>query len=503
MLNLKIKIVIYFFISLWGGFTYANADTSLVAKFTFNNGNLNSKPGNIRAKLVGVSSVKDRFGNENSAFYFHGNYGSYINLGTDTLLKPIIGSVSLWFKMENVVMSGQGALFNPIILTKSQPGDDFFEGYSINYDVNSGRVGIATTFSELNQVSLRSTESVELGKWYHVVLTYDNRFLNLYINGEIDTKMKKGFTSRFLRTDSVMLGNSANKKNDRFFNGIIDDVAIYNKVLSEDEVKELYHEANPNRYVVLGQVVLAVISIIAIVILIVWLSVRRYKKVTARKQLQEELENRMLELETKAIRTQMNPHFIFNSLNTLHRFILESDLEHAEKYLTKFSKLLRKLMESSTTDKIVLAEEIDILKGYLEIEKMRFAHSFEFEIKCDVNEINEVYIPFMLIQPFVENAIWHGLIPKEGNRMISITFTKEDENKILCVVDDNGVGREEAKKRKDPLKKKSLAIDFIKQRLELLSQIKGIKCGFTITDKKDTNQNNIGTKVEILIPILN
>lgn len=478
-------------------------DTSLVARFTFNNGDLSGGPLKSKVKLVGVSSTKDRFGNENCAYYFHGNFGSYINLGTDTVLKPIVGSVSVWFKMENVVMSGQGAEFNPIVLTKSQPGDDFFEGYSINYDINSGRIGIATTFSQLNQVSLRSTESVELGKWYHVVLTYDNDLLNLYVNGEVDTKMKRGFTSRFLKTDSVMLGNSANKKNDRFFNGIIDDVAIYNRVLSEDEVKELYHLPNPNRYMVIFQIIFLVLGFIFSIALIIWLSVRRYKKVTRRKQEQIELANRLLELETKAIRTQMNPHFVFNSLNTLHRFILESKVEEAEKYLTKFSILLRKLIESSTSDKITLQEEIEILKGYLTIEKMRFSNSFDYEIKVDIANTNEIYIPFMLIQPFVENALWHGLMAKKGDRLLTIHFKRLDALRLLCEVEDNGVGRAAAAINRDPLKKKSLAIDFITQRMELFKKTKGIDCGFKVLDKKDDNNQSLGTKIEITLPILN
>jgi len=484
-------------------FNAQDFDSSLVARFTFNNGDLTGGPFKEKAKLVGVSLVKDRFGNENSSFYFHGNYGSYINLGVHPALKPIIGSVSVWFNMENIVMSGQGAEFNPIVLTKSQPGDDFFEGYSLNYDWKSGRVNVATTYSQLNQVSLRSKNKIELGKWHHVVMTYDNDTMCLYVNGKLDMKMKKGFVNRYLETDSVMLGNSANKKNDRFFNGMIDDIAIYNRVLSEEEVKELYHQSNPNRNAVILRIVLVVAGILLVIGLSIWLSVRRYKKVNRRKQEQIELANRLLELETKAIRTQMNPHFVFNSLNTLHRFILETRMEDAEKYLTKFSILLRKLIESSTSDKITLQEEIEILQGYLAIEKMRFSNSFEYEIKVDIKHTNEIYIPFMLIQPFVENALWHGLMAKKGDRTLIIEFKRLDALRVLCVVEDNGVGREAAAANRDPLKKKSLAIDFIRQRMELFKKTKGIECGFKVFDKKNEINQSLGTKIEITLPILN
>lgn len=213
-----------------------------------------------------------------------------------------------------------------------------------------------------------------------------------------------------------------------------------------------------------------------------------------------ELNIRLIELESKAVRSLMNPHFIFNSLNTLQRFILESDLENAESYLTKFAKLLRKLIESSAIDKISLEDEINILTGYLEIEKLRFKNAFDFKIVSDIEK--EINIPFMLIQPFVENALWHGLIPKKEMGHLTITFTQKDEQSLICIVDDNGLGREAAAQRKDPLKGRSLALELIKQRLELMTRSTGIEYSYIVTDKMDTELKSLGTKVEIIIPIL-
>ncbi|MBL7911205.1 MAG: histidine kinase [Bacteroidia bacterium] len=213
-----------------------------------------------------------------------------------------------------------------------------------------------------------------------------------------------------------------------------------------------------------------------------------------------ELNIRLIELESKAVRSLMNPHFIFNSLNTLQRFILESDLQNAESYLTKFAKLLRKLIESSAIDKISLEDEINILTGYLEIEKLRFKNAFDFKIVSDIGD--ELNIPFMLIQPFVENAVWHGLIPKKEKGELNISFKRKDEHSLICVVEDNGVGREAGALRKDPLKGRSLALELIKQRLELMTKSNEHDFYYIVTDKKDNELKSLGTKVEIIIPIL-
>lgn len=493
-------IFILLSVSVFGS---GSKDTSLVARFFFIDGDLQSSALELKAKAVGLSLVEDRFGNSNSAYYLHGSPGSYLNLGTCDKLKPLKGTVSIWFKVDNIVSSGRGATFNPIMLTKSHGGDDFFEGYSLLCDIATRRFGVSTTFDEGNQVTIRTADTLVCGDWYHLVFTYNDDFLTLYVNGVFENKMAKNFTSRFLQGDSVMIGNSANYKNERYFNGVIDDIEIYDRVLTPAEVVQLYNAPNPNKFAAYKKITLYATGIIVIIILIIWLSIKSYKRSIARKQAAIDVANRLMELETKSIRTQMNPHFIFNSLNTLNRFILEADLANAEIYLAKFAKLLRKLMESSTSDKISLAEEIEILQGYLEIEKLRFTNSFDFNIDCNIDRSSELFMPFMLVQPFVENAVWHGLIPKKDTKFVSISFMKLDQNRIECIIEDNGVGREEAQKHKDPLKKRSLAMDFIKQRLDLIARSKGIECYFEIIDKKDTASNSLGTKVVLIIPILN
>jgi hypothetical protein len=487
-------------------FSFGQPNKGLVAKFTFNNGNSENEINHRRPKIVGSPVTSDRFGNPKSARFFHGNFFSYMNLGTYPELKPESGSVSVWFKIDNIAYNGGGVASNPIILTKSQAGDDFFEAYCITYEYELHRMSFSSTNDQQHQLSIRSSESPALHEWHHAVMAYDDHHMWAYVDGVLQNDGKplaKNFKTKFLETDSVMLGNMANCKNERFFSGSIDDVLIYNRVLSQEEVLELYNAPDPNRYNIYFKWFYRILILAGFIILIVWLILRKYRNDLEKQKETNRLNARLNELETKAIRTQMNPHFIFNSLNTLQRFILEEDIATSNIYLTKFSKLLRKLLESSTSDTISLKEEMDILNSYIEIEKLRFDNSFEYEITCNIERPESVYVPFMLVQPFVENAIWHGLLPKKGERFLVVKFSNLDEKRILCVIEDNGVGRNYSAKHKDPLKKKSLAIEFIKQRLELLEKSTGTACSFKIIDKNKETHLGEGTIVEIIIPKLN
>jgi hypothetical protein len=231
----------------------------------------------------------------------------------------------------------------------------------------------------------------------------------------------------------------------------------------------------------------------------------RYKTILKQELHKNALKMRMYELESKAVKAQMNPHFIFNSLSSIQEFILSNDSENAYKYLSRFSKLVRRLLESSTSESITLETEIDILKRYLEIEALRFqdAFSYEFHIDKELNAL-QIQIPHMLIQPFVENAIWHGLLHKNHNKKLEIRFNILNENCLICTVEDNGVGRHF--KKKDVIEstgKKSMSTEFINQRLNLMGKIKNVNYGFEIIDKRDSNGLGIGTTVRIEIPILN
>lgn len=481
-------------------YLFSQENNQPIARYSFNTGKATNEINSINPKLEGASFVEDRFGNERSAVYLHGNPSSYINLGTSPSLKPTVGSISMWVNVDLIMHKGMGWDYNPILLTKSHGGNDFYEGYFIGLNFSTNKLNVTTSKDSLNQITLNSTHELKLRKWHHIVMTYDDNFLTLYLDNELQAKVPKKFKSSFLEGDSIIIGNSANKKNERYLCGAIDDISIYDRVLADKDVDELYNAPDPNRFRLFAYW-LAGVSGFALLILIIARVISRRLKIKLRKENEKnELNAKLNKLETKVIRTQMNPHFIFNSLNTLQRFILEHDVDNAHIYLTKFSKLLRKILESSTSDSISLSEEIDILDHYVELECLRSENSFEYSILNTIEHPENIHIPIMLIQPFVENAIWHGLMAKKENRKLSVTFHPLDSHRITCLIEDNGVGREQSYTQKDPLKKKSLATEFIRQRLELIGKTTGINCSFEILDKKDEDGKSLGTTINISIP---
>lgn len=149
----------------------------------------------------------------------------------------------------------------------------------------------------------------------------------------------------------------------------------------------------------------------------------------------------MTELKLTALQSQMNPHFIFNSLNSIQNYIMQQKPVEAARYLSKFSKLMRRILDHSFNNLTPLHEIVETLKMYMELEAFRFSNEFTWDVKVDnADEINEVKLPPMLLQPYVENAIIHGLMPKEGEKNLSIHLYCK-EQKLFCIVDDNGIGR--------------------------------------------------------------
>ncbi len=472
-------------------------DTNLVLKFHFDDYESSLSNDNLIRK-VGVSSSSDRFGNQNAACYFQGNTQSYVNLGTSHKLKPKKGTISLWFRLDEVVFSGQGYTHNVIILTKSHVGNDFFEGYMIDYDYQGKRIIGAVTQSSLNQLSIRSTDTLNIGKWYHSVLTFDDNYLCLYVNGVLQNKLIKKFPNFFLETDSVMLGNSANLKNLRFFNGAIDDVEIYHRVLNEKEILKLYNASNPNRNSVFMHWILLILIIIIFIIITIFFIKIRIRNILKKKDEKNQILLHSLEQEIKMLQAQMDPHFIFNSLNTILQFILTKENEKAELYLTKFSKLIRKIIESNINEQISLKDELYILQNYIDIESIRFDKIITPSIEIDEDiDTGFIFIPHMMIQPFVENAIWHGFRLKEGERKLNLSFKKQDKNTLCVTVEDNGIGRHNELKNKKR-EGRSLAINFIEQRLQLMNKKYNNFYKLIIIDK----EKNAGTIVKITIPII-
>jgi len=211
-------------------------------------------------------------------------------------------------------------------------------------------------------------------------------------------------------------------------------------------------------------------------------------------------------IELKALRAQMNPHFVFNSLNSIQHYILNSKSNEAAKYLNKFEKLIRTILSNSEKAMVTVNEDIESLRLYLELEQMRFDDKFDYSINVD-ESIDGDYdeIPPMLMQPYIENAILHGLNPKEtkGHLKIDI-FTKN--NYIVCRISDDGIGREKSGeiKRTTPANPhKSLGMKITSERVRILNDINKSDLSVSVTDLKDEKGNSCGTMVELYIPHFN
>lgn len=207
---------------------------------------------------------------------------------------------------------------------------------------------------------------------------------------------------------------------------------------------------------------------------------------------------------TKALKAQINPHFIFNSLSSIQHLITTNNKESALKYLSKFSRLMRNIMENSIETTSLLTDEIKILKDYLELESLRFDNAFNYSIEIDeAIDSASVEVPMLIIQPFVENAILHGLLNKKlGPKTVRISF-KKLENYVICEIDDNGIGRNASAKVATSINKhkKSRGLEVTENRLQLLNTKNHQEKNIEIIDKYDEQGQSLGTKVIIKIPI--
>jgi PAS domain S-box-containing protein len=218
------------------------------------------------------------------------------------------------------------------------------------------------------------------------------------------------------------------------------------------------------------------------------------------KELQEKT-RQLAESKLTALRSQMNPHFLFNSMNSIQELILTKQSEKAYKYLTKFSRLLRDVLDNSDKLLIHVSDELNMLSLYLEIESLRFGNTFEYSIQIDPSiDLEHYKIPPLILQPFVENAIWHGLMHKDGERRLKIDITKS-ENGILCSILDNGIGRQKSKEiqQKNLINKTSKGLKLVDDRLQLLHDLNIQLFDSSINDHFAANGEFSGTKISFNI----
>ena len=221
-------------------------------------------------------------------------------------------------------------------------------------------------------------------------------------------------------------------------------------------------------------------------------------------KLKAEYGKELAELKMSSLRSQMNPHFIFNSLNAIKLYIIDNKKENAVYYLNKFSKLIRKILSTTREKEISLFEEIETVKLYIEIENIRFSNEIELLFTVDNKlSLNTIKIPSLILQPFVENAIWHGLSLKKENKKLSITISKKQETHIVVEIEDNGIGREKSSllKQKKLYKRESIGINLTKERLRKFENDYKNNYSLKFEDLFDENRNASGTKVILKIPV--
>lgn len=228
---------------------------------------------------------------------------------------------------------------------------------------------------------------------------------------------------------------------------------------------------------------------------------KRLKKMAAKAKekkvalIKSEYESKLNESRLSSLHSKMNPHFIFNALNSIKVYLIENDKRKAVTYLNSFSKLVRKILESSRIEKISLKEEVEFIELYVEIENTRLNNSVEFTLNNSIINDSQILVPPLILQPFIENALWHGLAPSRKDKKLNLNVTKEDGS--VCVeIEDNGIGRENSLKyyKNNKFRKKSIGIQLTKERFEVFNEKFNTNYHFEFIDKDGEER---GTLVKV------
>ncbi len=285
--------------------------------------------------------------------------------------------------------------------------------------------------------------------------------------------------ARFRREIAFKQNRIVSLENERQLNESRYLLANENKELSQKNLRV-------QRWIIGSLIIIALLLIITAYVL--------FKSVK-----QQKYANNLLAL--KSLRTQMNPHFIFNALNSVNSFIASNDERAANKYLSEFSQLMRSVLENSEEDFIPLEKEIELLKLYVKLEHFRFKDKFEYTITVDDKlNVNDFVIPPMLLQPYVENAVWHGLRYKKEKGNLSIVFERIDSESVRISIIDNGIGRKKSKELKtdNQKKQKSKGMGNIQNRITILNEMYQDKVDVIIEDVNQ-NEDELGTKVVLIL----
>jgi ligand-binding sensor domain-containing protein len=379
-------------------------------------------------------------------------------------------------------------------------GYNVFDPSKIKYNPNKP-VTVISAFRKFNEI-----QSYEYSDGDTIKLLYDDNFFSLEFSAlDYTNPSKNRYRYRLQNVDKDWIQTDAGNRLAEY-RKVRPGTYVFNAVGSNND--GVWDEKGVSLVIIITPPwwsnwwfrILLSIFLIALVSTLIYRRIRGIRKKSEIEQKLLEIEKQKFELEQKALRLQMNPHFIFNSLNSIQSYILSNDAEKAVLYLGKFSQLMRLILSNSANKFISLKEELKSIIYYLDLEKLRFENKFDYTISLDKDMDNDfIEIPPMIVQPYIENAIIHGLLHKPTKGKIDIAF-KHDGEKLICTVTDDGVGRERSMEiaKNSGIVRKSRGMLITQARLEILNRQSKDEFSVKVTDLKDEAGNPTGTKIELI-----
>jgi len=462
---------------------------------------------NLFDKYLKVGEAYFQKHSYDSALYF---YQLYLNTVSDgdrkAVSKPYVLMGELYLaekKYDTALIYLQDALagfkevndMNWVMRTLLQSGKAFKE-------INQPQKAIGYARELLNDAKQTGARQYEREAHY---LLYQ-LFAQMYINDSAYIHLQM-FT---LLNDAIGIHVSARKLalyktiNEREQAKLKIDLLNREKQLQQEEIKRASQQKT---FLLIGVMVIALLFIVLIRNILLKKKNAEHLRQIAENELNiQKLQSKKMlgELEMQVLRTQMNPHFIFNSLNSIDRFILQNNRADATAYLTKFSRLVRMILQNSQSALITIEQELESLRLYLELESLRFDGRFNYKIKIDpAIDLSMIKVPPLIIQPFVENAVWHGLMPKETKGNVEIDLSETDDFLLVKITDD-GVGRirSSSHQNNETNGHRSMGLSITSQRIKMMYANEILHNPVNIVDLVEANGLSAGTEVNIKLPIV-
>ncbi|MEI7501176.1 MAG: histidine kinase [Bacteroidota bacterium] len=373
---------------------------------------------------------------------------------------------------------------------------------SVTYCSPSNIAGFAKPYGNIGTIYRDKKDYSKALFYYNLCELYGKKTRDFYILAGLYKDMSDMYITRgdykMAYNYHVAFKNSNDSLNaGKYLEGLGYARAKFDTEAKEKELQLLNLKLEQHKYFAWG------IAGFILLLLIIGFLLYYQSKLTVKRKISE-MTNKLSEITHANLRQQMNPHFIFNTLNSIQYYMYQHDKIATNNYLTKFSRLIRKILENSQHTLVPVKDELDVIQLYLELETLRFKEKFTFEIIIDEEIDTLTYkIPTMLIQPYVENAVCHGLINKPDRGLLTLQMRLCDHH-ICCTIKDNGIGREaamEIKRHKDS-PHSSLGTKITESRINITNALYGTDLKVVFTDLKDENNNPCGTLVELQLPLM-